>query len=142
MLLNCTNTMLIIRVCSTLLTVKRHYQLSVVSAICAQFLSYDVRLLESNIVIQAREKQLQQQVRNLQQLVDSLREDLNKEKKCNEDLLKHLNEMVTVHNIQKSSAVVCSLNQQLLFFMFSANIIGMVSLIIKMFENAHSDTHY
>jgi len=82
--------------------------------------------------MQSREKELQQQVRNLQQLVDSLREDLNKEKKCNEDLLKHLNEMVIVHNIQKSSAGYCSLNQQLLFFMFSANITGIVSLINKM----------
>ena len=63
------------------------------------------------VVIQAREKQLQQQVSSLQQLVDNLRADLNSAKKRNEDLLKRLNEMVMLCNLKKSHAVYYSLNQ-------------------------------
>ena len=45
---------------------------------------------------QAREKQLQQEVTSLQQLIKDLRLDLNNAKKHNEDLQKRLTEMVPV----------------------------------------------
>jgi len=45
----------------------------------------------------------------LQQLVDNLRIDLNKEEKCNDDLLQHLNEMVIMMIFSKvMMMVICS----------------------------------
>lgn len=46
-------------------------------------------------VIQAREKQLQQQLTSLRQLISDLRRDLDDAKKHNEDLQKRLGDMVT-----------------------------------------------
>lgn len=45
-------------------------------------------------VIQAREKQLQQQLTSLRQLISDLRCDLDDAKKHNEDLQKRLGDMV------------------------------------------------
>jgi len=46
-------------------------------------------------VIQAREKQLQQQLTSLRQLISDLHRDLDDAKKHNEDLQKRLGDMVT-----------------------------------------------
>jgi len=57
-------------------------------------------------IIQAREKQLQQQIISLQQLVSDLRQDLNSAKKSNEDLQKRLAEMVIACHLNSNSAHV------------------------------------
>jgi len=63
--------------------------------------------LHSNLaVIQARERQLQQQVISLQQVVNDLRLDLSNANKHHEDLQERLTEMVTSCDLSQQCTLI------------------------------------